>query len=98
MLGLGDNILKQWCGAVDDHAQVQVQVQLILPINFVDNYVESINIRANYRVLASKLNKPEKKKKKMYKIGKMMQRYLVYIECENMYSRLKLKILNSYSL
>lgn len=60
-------------------------------INFVDNYVESINIRANYRVLASKLNKPESELKKMYKIGKMMQRYLVYIECENMYSRLKLK-------
>ena len=58
-------------------------------INFVDNYVESNNNRANYKILANKLNKPESEIKKMYKIGRMMQKYLVYIECENMYSRLK---------
>jgi hypothetical protein len=60
-------------------------------IDFVDAYVETNNKRANYSVLAKQLNKSESQIKKMYQIGKMMQRYLKHIKCENVYSRLRKK-------
>ena len=65
--------------------------QYIRIIDFVDTYVESNNPRANYSVLAGKFNKSESQIKKMYQIGRMMQRYLKHIKCDNMYSRLRKK-------
>ena len=70
----------------EDYSAIDKYIRVI---NFVDQYIESVSKKADYTLLAKKLKTTEKNIKERYEIGKMMQRYLEYIECPNLYSRLK---------